>query len=228
MWHSKIILFLCILLLFIFSSNAICQKGQIVPIKGFFSTDSVGARATKVLLPLHPARIDSSRLDPEKITSDSGRMQAPARPARPPRPPIQNAQWVKLNLSATRWDWRFRTSGTYAGKVLIGSIQSDGGVLVDFEGFGKLHCTDVSGDHLDTYYAISSPTSTTPQAGWMDPAQLNAYDLLFDQTDVTSAGWALWSKIIVRDFTTAGEFTDGATISIKLQNNDLWIEPLIE
>jgi hypothetical protein len=57
----------------------------------------------------------------------------------------------------------------------------------------------------------------------MSPGDLNARDLLFDET---SASWALWQRIVVQSVTPANEYEDRATISIKLQNNGVWLETM--
>jgi len=212
MWNRKSVLFLCLLLWFVSPSIALCQSGQINPVKIYLTPDSTGVRVTSVPPSLHPAHIVPSRIDRGKNTSGDQPTQGSI------LAPTSDAQWVSLHVSGTQWDWRARKPGTYAGKVLVGSIQSNGEVLIDFWGFGKLENPNGADNALETYYAVAPPTARIDDLGWMDPDQLNAFDMRLNQSDPVSATWALWQRIVVGNSAPASEFEGKATISIKLQN----------
>lgn len=222
MWHRKSTLLFCLLLLFIFSSRAFCQTLQIAPIRGAFSADSAKAGTTRAQVPLHrPTPIGHSPVDPGKIAPSSIEKLGAVRV----HSTGSAAQWVLFQFSGTKWDWRIRKPGTYASKVLVGSIQSNGEVSVHFEGFGELYSSGSTPGSLEGYYAISPPNSGIDQLRWMRPGELNAFEIRIDQTNPALSAWALWQRIIVEDFATANEFKDDATISIKLENNGEWVEP---
>jgi hypothetical protein len=135
--------------------------------------------------------------------------------------PSSTAQWVSFRFSGTEWEWRVRQPGDHASRILIGSIRSNGEVLVDFAGFSRLRCPDCLPTDLRTYYAVSGPSTDIDGVTWMSPDEFNAHDLLFEET---SATWALWQRIVVESSTSASGYRSRATISIKLQNNGVWLE----
>ena len=161
MWHRKTILFLCILLFFSPFSETLSQSGQVVPIKAFLSADSAGVKAGQTPRPISPGRNGVPIIRLEKSTSGRDILRGPA------LSPTSESQWVRLSLSGTEWKWIVRKPGTYAGKVLVGSIESNGEVSVRFQLFGELVLADDSQQRLKTYYAISVPTSDIDQVTWM-------------------------------------------------------------
>ena len=219
MWRRKSILLISMFVLFILPSSALCQIPDLVPVKRLFPADSGHTRASKARVPLLPVRIDRSSLDSNKAASDGEQTMGGVRVLAP----TSTAQWVSFRFSATQWEWRVRQPGDHASKILIGSIRSNGEVSVDFAGFGGLSCSDCLPTRLRTYYAVSCPNSTIDGVTWMNVGELNAHDLLFDET---SASWALWQRILVESATPANGYEDRATISIKLQNNGVWLESM--
>jgi len=219
MWHRKTILFLCILLFFSPFSETLSQSGQVVPIKAFLSADSAGVKAGQTPRPISPGRNGVPIIRLEKSTSGRDILRGPA------LSPTSESQWVRLRLSGTELEWLMRKPGTYAGKVLVGSIESNGEVSVRFQLFGELLLADGSKKRLKTYYAISAPTSGIGQVTWINPDELNNYNLHFDEHPIVPATWALWQKIEVGDSAPSAEYEDQGIISIELLNNDTWIEP---
>jgi len=218
MWHRKTILFLCILLFFSPFSETLSQSGQVVPIKAFLSADSAGVKAGQTPRPISPGRNGVPIIRLEKSTSGRDILRGPA------LSPTSESQWVRLRLSGTELEWLMRKPGTYAGKVLVGSIESNGEVSVRFQLFGELLLADDSQQRLKTYYAISVPTSDIDQVTWMSPDELNNYNLHFGENPNVPAPWALWQKIEVGDSAPSAEYEDQGIISIELLNNDTWIE----
>ena len=205
----------CLLLLFLLSSKAFSQSGQILPAKRSLLADSAGARVKQIPVPLHPGGIHVA-IEKTRLPGDT--LQGPVRSPEP------NYQWARFNFSSTKWEWFARKPGTYGGQVVVASIQSNGSVLVDFRGFRKLRATDGSGKRLKTYYAISSPTSDIEELTWMKPSELNDHDLLFDEPPLDWETWALWQKVVVERSAPAANFKDGAVICIQLLNVADWID----
>jgi hypothetical protein len=222
MWRRKSLLFWCTLLLLITSSSVFCQTHQPAPIKASLSADSLGVRATQITKARHPARIGVPSVGLERTMTPSQLLQGPL------LAPEAESQWVKLHFSGTAWNWYMRKPGTYAGEILTGSVESNGKVSVGFERFNELRCTDGSGQSLDTYYAISPPGHTIGKLKWIEPYELNAFDLYFEGVPVVPAGWALWQKVVVENSAPAAEFQDGAFISVSLLNQSEWIENIGE
>jgi hypothetical protein len=223
MWFRLKALLSCILLLLVSSPQAFCQTQQKTNINGvLLSVDSTGVRATQISKPNEPISIGLS--DSEQKIGTSGGEAAPGLIQ-----PLTSSkcQWIRFHLYGTRCKWFVLKPGCYAAKTLTSCIQSNGEVLVDFCRFDRLRCTDGSGEHLETHYAISSnPTCGIEELTWMTPNELNNYQMHFDEPPYLTSTWALWQKIIIDDFTKSAEFKDKGSISIKLLNNGLWIEGL--
>jgi hypothetical protein len=204
-----------ILFLLLFPCVVFCQTPQAVRVRGFYASDSLRAKAYQAPVPLSPSRISLPGLVPDR-TADVG---TPVQPSNDPK-----CQWIRFHFSGTSWNWFVRKPGTYGGQVLVGSIQSNGKVLMEFERFNKLLCTDGSCEQVETFYAVSPPNSNISDLNWMDPDQLNAYCMHFTRPPLVPVPWALWQKVVVENCTRAAEFKDDGTICIQLLNNHTWID----
>lgn len=219
MWSRKSMLIWCILLLLLFYPVEFCQAQRSAPIKGYLSVDSTGVRTTQISTSMESARIGLS--SPRLSTSRPGGYIAPdySLPVA-----LQEVQWVIFHFSASEWTWFVRKPGEYASKVLTGSIESNGGVLVDFENFDPLLCTDGSGQVLETHYAVAPVVYQAGDLTWMTPQELNSYQINLDEPPIVPATWALWQRVVVDNSAKAAEFEDDGFISILLLNNLVWIE----
>ena len=219
MWHRKGHPFLTILCFIILCSVAFSQSNQPVS-KQLLSADTLRARAVEVprlIQPgtLLPATIDRQRpLSPVRLSLGPGDLS-----------PSVEEQWVSFRFSSTHWEWNVRSPGSYAGKVLAGSVQSNGNVLIDFNGFGDFRGCGGPESSIENYYAIAPPTATIDGLRWMRSDELNAYDIHVSSTSPALGSWALWHRIIVNDFTPSSELGDAATISIKLLSDGAWVDP---
>lgn len=221
MRYRKIILFLCILPWFVSTSTTFCQTSQAVRVRGFYANDSLKVRAYQDTVFLHSAGIGSPGIVPGKSAGVGVQVQPSVIPLDP-----NKCQWIRFHFSGTCWNWFIRKPGTYSGQVLVGSIQSNGKVLVEFKRFNNLECTDGSGGHLQTFYAVSSPSCNIGDLSWKNPDQFNAYCIHFNKPPLVPALWALWQKLLVGNSTHSAEFKDDGTICIQLLNNDIWIDGL--
>ncbi|NIN00063.1 MAG: hypothetical protein GTO24_18920 [candidate division Zixibacteria bacterium] len=218
MWYRKSFLFLVTLWFIIVYSVAFSQSNQPAQ-KQLLSADTLRARAVEVsrmIQPgtLVPASIDRHRpLSPIPLTLDS-----------PHFSPAAEEQWVSFRFSSTQWEWNVRSPGSYAGKVLAGSIQSNGDVLIDFNGFGDFQGSGGPENSIENYYAIAPPTATIDGLRWMRSDELNAYDIHVSSTSPALGSWALWHRIIVNESTPSSELGDAATVSIKLLSDGAWLD----
>ena len=216
--RGSILLLLSNLLLFIFSSSVFPQTDKTAFIKKSILADSIESKAIKSQLARPPLQLHPSliHLDTNAFSEAKRRGEIQLSPS--------NAQWVSFHLSSTQWDWCIRMPGTYAGRVLVGSIQSNGKVLLYFEGFGDLDNSHSSEYPLEIYYALADPVTPIEELRWMKPTELNAFGLGSDPTSIAPVTWTLWQKILVKEYTPASEFSDNAVISIQLPNNSPWME----
>jgi hypothetical protein len=219
MWLRKSMLVWFVLLLLFLCPLGLCQVQQSATIKGYLSVDSTGVRTTQISPSLEPMRIGLS--DSQPATTSSGGYIAPGYTL---PVTVNESQWVVFHFSATEWNWFVRKPDIYAAKVLTGSIESNGGVMVDFENFGPLLCTDGSGQVLGTHYAIAPVVYGIELLTWMTPQELNNYQINLDEPPIVPFTWALWQKVVVDNSAKAAEFEDEGFIGIALLNNLVWFE----
>lgn len=218
MWRKIGYLLLCIFLWLILSSVAFSQSEQAIP-RNLLSIDSLRAKTIPFPPLIEPAIIVPATIDPEEPASGAGSNLGPSQPDNQP-----GTQWVSFRFSSTRWFWEIRGPGTYGGKIAEGVIESNGGVLVDFSGFGNLGLLQTSGHLADNYYAVSHPSARIEDLRWMSPSELNAFDIRIDAAVPGVETWALWHRVEIDDLSPANDFDVGATISMKLQNNFPFVE----
>jgi hypothetical protein len=219
MWSRKSMLMWTVLLLLVYSPSALCESQQRAPIKGVLTVDSTGVSTTQISTSKESSRIGLSRF--RTTQSTAGGYIAPNYIL-----PVteDDSQWVSCSFSGTEWSWFVRKPGSYAAKALSVTIESNGGVLIDFENFDQLLCTDGSGEVLETRYAVSPPTSVIEDLTWMTPQELNNYQMHFDDPPLVQTTWVLWQKITVDNSTKAAEFEDQVKICFVLLNNFTWME----
>jgi hypothetical protein len=212
----KSILFSCILLFLFTCPPAFGQSQAARPIRGVLSVDSAGVKTTQFSGFEEPTRIGIS--SPEPITQPfSNGYNTP--PATSPQ-----AHWVICHLSGTQWQWLIRKPGCYAGKSLDAVIETNGKVLIDFGGFANLDATDESGDALEMYFGVASPTTQIDGVNWMDCDQMNSYYIDLHGTPYVSYAWSLWQKVCVERWNRAAEYEDAAFIAIDLLNLSPWVD----
>ena len=139
------------------------------------------------------------------------------------------AQWIEWSLSGTRWDWRVRKPGIYAGDCISATVASNNDVLVDYEGFENLQAVDPGAvnPEIPVYYAIGEDINQFSDDDWIAAADLNGSDDLLEDSQALHDGlsWKLWNKIEVSECNTSCEYEDQATITLVLQNVKIWIDP---
>jgi len=139
------------------------------------------------------------------------------------------AQWVEFSLSGSRYIWRVRKPGEYTANSLTATLQSNGDVKIDFEGFANLQ--SVSGDSVEKeipiWYAATNVMDPNAIYNWIPATELNVIDDLVKDSAKLHRGyaWKLWNKIKVVECNSACEYQNDATITLVLDNQKDWIDP---
>lgn len=138
------------------------------------------------------------------------------------------AQWLEYSLSGTRYDWRVRKPGIYAGDSLTAILTSNSDLEIDFDGFGNLMYQGTAQfpgvtQEIETWYAYGEGPPDT--LVWMPAIDLDATDHAIKDSADLHAGYSfkLWNKIKVVASNSASEYEDNATITLVLQNQKIWI-----
>jgi len=143
------------------------------------------------------------------------------------------AQWIEFSLSGSRYDWRVRKPGTYAANSLTATLKSNSDVEVDFDGFENLQykgSQEFPGmkQYIDTWYAYGATLPNPHGARWIPAAEINKLDDEVKDCWGLHNGysWKLWNKIKVTNCNSACEYEDDAMITLVLQNQKIWIDPV--
>lgn len=136
------------------------------------------------------------------------------------------AQWARISLNATDIVWRVLKPGDYYIDGIQATLQSNGDLYVDYEGFEDL--VNGEGDELDTYYAFSPGQTPVPpgMGDWVAAADLNKDDDLIQENMAhNEVAFTLYNRIIVGQCDNACEYEDpnGATITVVLREQKDWI-----
>lgn len=140
------------------------------------------------------------------------------------------AQWCNWSIGGTRWDWRILKPGTYAADCIEFWLQSNNDVLIDYEGFADLYRplgNQTTKTTIDTYYSFGETIAQAEANGWVSAEDLNDDDDTIRDSLALHAGTAtkLLNKIVVEDCNSSCEYENTATITLKLQNTKLWVDP---
>lgn len=135
------------------------------------------------------------------------------------------AQWLQLYLEATQVAWRILKPGDYAIDTLHGSVNSNGDVSFDFDGFEDL--ANVEGDIIETYYALFLPAGNQVPSNddWMRAADVNAWDpYLVEDEGHQGYSFDIWQRLIVIPCDSACEYADEARICARLEEQKDWVD----
>lgn len=143
------------------------------------------------------------------------------------------AQWLDWTMSGTRWDWRVRKPGWYAGDCITATIKSNQNVLVDYHDFNDLQADSPKAVNpiIPIYYHAGPLGAALPALGssdWVHAPDMNneaEWDTLFDSLELHNGiQFKLWNMINVVNCNSACEYTDHASISLKLLCQKPWID----
>jgi len=127
------------------------------------------------------------------------------------------AQWALISLNATDIEWRVLKPGDYYIDGIQATLQSNGDLYVDYEGFEDLVNED--GDVLETYYALAP-------GAWVTASALNADDDRVEESmSHEPVTFNLYNRIVVGGCDSACEYEDldGATITVTLEEQKEWL-----
>lgn len=150
------------------------------------------------------------------------------------------AQWSNWSIGGTRWDWRILKPGDYAADCIEFRLQSNNAVLIDYEGFDDLTRVEHQYPELkegffgagvkqtiDTYYSFGESIGTAVENGWVRAIDLNNDDDTIPDSADFHEGFTtkLFTRIVVENCNSSGEYEDTATITLVLQNQQPWVDP---
>ncbi len=140
----------------------------------------------------------------------------------------QIAQWVKWNISGTKWTWFVRKPGTYFTDCIGFTLYSNGDIAIDFDGFASpSYATGTSvNPYIDAWYAFGDKSEDVAFGTWYSPFELNDQTVLFPDSEELHYGWGtkLWSKIKVVECNSASTYRDTGTITLTLKNQKPWLD----
>jgi len=127
------------------------------------------------------------------------------------------AQWADITLNATDIEWRVLKPGDYFIDGVHATLQSNGDLFVDYEGFEDL--VNDEGDVLETYYALAP-------GDWIRASALNAHDDPIPENRAhEEVEFTLYNRIVVMNCDSACEYKDpnGAVITVVLKEQKEWV-----
>jgi hypothetical protein len=137
------------------------------------------------------------------------------------------AQWIKFDVTGTRWDWRIMKPGIYAGDCIEFEICSNGDVGVDYDEFGDLLSDDSCTPEIMTWYAWGrSIPEIEDRDGWVRAPELNEIEDIIEETCEGGHCWTtkLWTKVKIDSCHSACEYHDEALVTLCLINQKCWVD----
>ncbi|BAS28681.1 hypothetical protein [Limnochorda pilosa] len=136
----------------------------------------------------------------------------------------QEFAWMRLELPATRKDWRVRKPGDYTSLALQVRISSNSSVIVQFQDFGDLTSQgpvpEGSSSAIATWYAAGDTLGEASAAGWWPSGQLNDQAFTFASSETLRQGvdWFLWERLDVGPEHAPGEYQSEGVVRFVLAN----------
>jgi hypothetical protein len=215
------VLFWCVLSWFVCSSTGVCQTHQAAPINRLFSADSLKTQAATAQEPFRPIRIDSAAIQRARSQFENQPMVVTFKNAPQAEP------WARFHLSGTQWEWNIRRAGDYAAQTIVGSIEGNVDIIINFSGFEDLHCSNPHTPTVETYYGASIGSRRVEEVDWANASDFNKRTLLIrqDPDSMEPVSWGLWNRVRVRSDHSAAEYSDDVVITFAMQNMSLWTDP---
>ncbi len=138
------------------------------------------------------------------------------------------AQWIEWSITGTRWDWRVRKPGIYAGDCIGATITSNNDVQIDFDGFDNLQALGNSvNPTIPIWYSFGETIDEAEAHGWIPAPNLDGESFLLEDSQDLHCGlsWKLWNKINVENCNSSCEYEDQAVITLTLKNMKIWVDP---
>lgn len=140
------------------------------------------------------------------------------------------AQWLKYNMTGTRWDWRILKPGIYAADCVTMTVWSNNDVAITFSGFGDLEYQAEGGVErkIPIWYSWGqSLEGAEKQPGWTSAADLNGCTWTIPDGYDLHVGWwtKLWNKIEVVNCNSSCEYENSAKMHFSVTNLKPWVDP---
>ncbi|PLV59850.1 hypothetical protein [Thermotoga sp. KOL6] len=140
---------------------------------------------------------------------------------------VQVAQWVRWQLTGTKWTWFVRKPGTYVANCISATLQSNSDLEITFSGFDHLkYATGTSvNDTIQVEYAFG-PQLPIPEDIWTPAPDLNNVTLNVPDSQTLHNGvvYKLWNRIHVVRCNSASTYRDSGYIYLTLKNQKPWID----
>ncbi|PLV56152.1 hypothetical protein [Thermotoga sp. SG1] len=141
---------------------------------------------------------------------------------------VQVAQWLEWSLNATKWTWFVRKPGDYYANAIVGTVASNGDVLVTFSDFDDPTYTGTSSVNptIEAYYTVMTSEGMPDPESWVRAPDVNdlSYTLTDSQELHEGMSFYLWNRIKVVECNSASTYRDTGYILLTLQNQKPWID----
>lgn len=131
--------------------------------------------------------------------------------------------WMRVEVDATRKDWRVRKPGDYASLGLRFVVASNGAVTVRFEDFGDLAPVAPASPGaaaVPVLYAAGDTLQQAGSAGWWSAQELSEHPVSFPRSEALRAGvaWVLWQRLVVSPHHAPLEYEGTGRVVFVLAN----------
>lgn len=139
------------------------------------------------------------------------------------------AQWCRLNITNTRWDWRVRKPGTYAADCITVQLASNNAIQLAFAGFGDLMYKETGEgikQNIATWYALAGTLPAVDSSAWISASYFTERVVTIPDSQALHDGYdyKLYNKIFVDTCNSSCEYENKGTITITLTNIKDWID----
>lgn len=131
--------------------------------------------------------------------------------------------YCEWSFDATEAGFYLRKPGEYAGRWCNVTIESNVDMSLHFTGFENLMPAEVQGPAIPVWHNFGAYDSPTPPPGWFTAEQFNE-QVVGVEAGAETTRFSIWSRVQMTNETTAGEYSDEATITVVLENNRAWID----
>lgn len=145
---------------------------------------------------------------------------------------VHVAQWACWGANYAGWDWYVKKPGDYFANCIEGWLQSNGSVIIGFEGFANPYWEGDGGivgtPDVEMWFAATqgSIDPDTYDFNWISAEDLNEFTHQEPNTVNLHNGvsWKLWNRINVVNCNSPGDYVHTAFLTLTLANQVDWIE----
>jgi hypothetical protein len=130
---------------------------------------------------------------------------------------VKSGGYLRVSLSATRYDWQIRKPGGLMADPLEISVYANQPVTVTFSGFDDLASLPTGSERIPTFYRFCDARPGTSLTNWVRAADLNNWQQATTTAEVgTTVAWKLWPRLDIGPAIRAGDYEDVATLTFLL------------